>query len=85
MGLSKGVSIGELELIIRRFQIKYRTGMTISVRMVELTMPPIIGAAMRFITSAPVPENPLVLEYSRSQDALSRPAYAASPASLCDC
>jgi hypothetical protein len=29
--------------------------MTISVRMVELTMPPIIGATMRFITSAPVP------------------------------
>ena len=29
--------------------------MTISVRMVELTMPPIIGAAIRFMTSAPVP------------------------------
>ena len=30
-------------------------GMTRSVRIVELTMPPIIGAAIRFITSAPVP------------------------------
>ncbi len=29
--------------------------MTTSVSMVELTMPPIIGAAIRFITSAPVP------------------------------
>ena len=40
------VSIGEPELIILRFQIKYKAGMTISVRMVELTMPPIIGAAI---------------------------------------
>ena len=55
MGLTTVVSIGEPELIIRRFQIKYRAGMTISVRMVELTMPPIIGAAIRFMTSAPVP------------------------------
>lgn len=49
MGLAKVVLIGEPELLIRRFQIKYRAGMTISVRMVELTMPPIIGAAIRFI------------------------------------
>jgi hypothetical protein len=32
-----------------------RTGITSRVRTVELTIPPIIGAAMRFITSAPVP------------------------------
>ena len=29
--------------------------MTINVSTVELTMPPIMGAAIRFITSAPVP------------------------------
>ena len=29
--------------------------MTINVSTVELTMPPIMGAATRFITSAPVP------------------------------
>ena len=29
--------------------------MTISVRIVELTMPPIIGAAIRFMTLTPVP------------------------------
>ena len=49
MGLAMGLSIGEPERRIRRFQIKYGTGMTISVRRVELTMPPIIGAAIRFI------------------------------------
>jgi hypothetical protein len=73
VGLANVVSIGEPELIIRRFQIKYKTGMTISVRMVELTMPPIIGAAIRFITSAPVPVDLLAFEYSGPQDAQSRP------------
>jgi hypothetical protein len=38
--------------------------MTISVRMVELTMPPIIGAAIRFMTSAPVAGDLLAFEYS---------------------
>jgi hypothetical protein len=42
VGLAQVVSIEEPELLIRRFQITYRTGMTISVRMVELTMPPIM-------------------------------------------
>jgi len=55
MGLTNVVSLEEFERIIQRFQIKYKAGMTISVRMVELTIPPIIGAAMRFMTSAPVP------------------------------
>jgi hypothetical protein len=41
--------IGEPKLIILRFQINYKIGITISVRMVELAMPPIIGAAIRFI------------------------------------
>jgi hypothetical protein len=47
--LANVVSIEESDLIIQSLQIKYKTGMTISVRMVELTMPPIIGAASRFI------------------------------------
>ena len=55
LGLAMGPSIRESELIILRFQIKYKTGITISVKMVELTMPPIMGAAIRFMTSAPVP------------------------------
>jgi hypothetical protein len=59
--------------------------MTISVRMIELTMPPIIGAAIRFMTSALVPEDLLAFEYSGSQDAQSRPAHTAHYPSLCDC
>jgi hypothetical protein len=47
--------------------------MTISVRMVELTMPPIIGAAILFMTSAPVPGDLLAFEYGGSQDAQSSP------------
>ena len=47
MGLAKVVSIAGPELIARRFQAKDRTGMTTSVRIVELTMPPTIGAAIR--------------------------------------
>jgi hypothetical protein len=43
VGLAVGLSIGEPERRIRRFQIKYRTEMTISIGMVELTMPPIIA------------------------------------------
>ena len=39
----------------RERQIVYIAGMTISVRIVDVTMPPTIGAAIRFITSAPVP------------------------------
>jgi hypothetical protein len=39
----------------RRRQRKYIVGIMRRVRMVELTMPPTIGAAMRFIVSAPVP------------------------------
>src|SRR6266496_1422354 len=34
---------------------KYTAGITTNVRTVAVTMPPTIGAAMRFITSAPVP------------------------------
>jgi hypothetical protein len=49
MGLADVVSFEESEGIVHRLQIKYKAGMTISVRMVELTMPPIIGAAIRFI------------------------------------
>lgn len=33
----------------------YNTGITSNVSTVDDTMPPIIGAAIRFITSAPVP------------------------------
>ena len=55
VGLAEDVLIEPSALRLRRFQIKYKTGMTISVRMVELTIPPIIGAAIRFMTSAPVP------------------------------
>ena len=54
VGLATVRSIRESEFIILRFQIKYKAGMTIRVRTVELTIPPIIGAAIRFMTSAPV-------------------------------
>lgn len=39
----------------RSYYKAYITGITSNVSTVELTMPPIIGAAMRFIMSAPVP------------------------------
>jgi hypothetical protein len=35
--------------------MKYTAGMTSSVSTVAVTIPPIMGAAMRFMTSAPVP------------------------------
>ena len=40
---------------MRSFQSEYTAGITTSVRIVDEIMPPTIGAAMRFITSAPVP------------------------------
>ena len=40
--------------LLRRHK-KYRTGMTTSVSTVDVIIPPTIGAAIRFITSAPVP------------------------------
>ncbi len=83
MGLAKVVSIGEPERRIRRFQIKYRTGMTIRVRMVELTIPPIIGAAICFMTSAPVQGDLLSLNTAGRKMRIEA-AYAVSHASPCD-
>ena len=45
----------------------YITGMTIKVKIIDDTSPPIIGAAMRFIGCAPVPDihmigsNPMII------------------------
>ncbi len=42
-------------LRLQERQMVYIAGMTISVRIVDVNIPPTIGAAMRFITSAPAP------------------------------
>ena len=51
--------------------------MTRSVKIVELTMQPIIGAAIRFMTLAPVPVVLQVFEHSGPNDARSSAPHAA--------
>src|SRR6266542_3404744 len=53
--LTEGIYILVKLLTSRARHSAYIAGMTTRVRMVDVTMPPIIGAAIRFITSGPVP------------------------------
>ena len=53
-GTSGGPSLTEADNP-RRLQSRYTAGITTSVSRVDVTMPPTIGAAIRFITSEPVP------------------------------
>ena len=54
-GLGAAVTRTAAAATDRSFQSEYTAGMTISVRIVLEIMPPTIGAAMRFMTLAPVP------------------------------
>ena len=52
--MTRAIVIDHCSIPGRRHK-KYSTGITTNVSTVELTIPPTIGAAIRFITSAPAP------------------------------